>query len=83
MDGWEVRKARMSFGAADLLARNHYSGERMFIQVKGNKGSPWHSFGPAAREFLREEALLAGASAWLAHWPPRGELKWYESKEWP
>lgn len=82
-EGWEVRKARMSFGAADLLARNHYSGERRLIQVKGNKGSPYANFGPADRAALLEDAGFAGASAWLAHWPPHGELKWYESKVWP
>lgn len=82
-DGWDVRKARMSFGSADLLARHIYSGERRMIQVKGNKGSPYANFGPADRKALLEDAGFAGASAWLAHWPPRGELKWYESKVWP
>jgi len=82
-EGWEVRKARMSFGNADLLAFNHYTKERRLIQVKGTKAGPYADFGPASRQALLDDAIIAGASAWLAHWPAHGELKWYESKEWP
>jgi hypothetical protein len=26
---------------------------------------------------------MAGADAVLAHWPPRGKLRFYEPSEWP
>lgn len=80
-EGWVVRKARMSFGNADLLA--YREGVRWLVQVKANKGSPWMNFRKEERAGLLEDAEIAGGKAFLAHWPPHGELKWYESKEWP
>jgi Holliday junction resolvase len=82
-EGWEVQKARMSFGSADLLAENHYDGRRMLIQVKATKGNPYNSFGPAERARLLKDAQIAGGEAWLCHWPPHGKENWIHSKDWP
>lgn len=89
-DGWQVRKARMSFGNADLLAYRVTNvwdeapiKERMLIQVKANKGNPWMNFRKEERAGLLEDAMIAGAEAYLVHWPPHGEENWIHSNDWP
>lgn len=82
-DGWSVRKARMSFGAADLLAYNPVTKERMLVQVKANTGSPYKNFIPADRQLLIEDARIAGARAFLVHWPPHGDCEWIPEEDWP
>lgn len=81
--GWVVKKARMSFGNADLLCYHSYTKERMLVQVKANKGSPWMNFRKDERAGLLEDAEIAGAEAYLVHWPPHGEENWIHSKDWP
>lgn len=80
---WLVTRAPASLGEADLVALKR--GERpMLVQVKANvSGGPWANFRPRERLALREAASRAGAVAMLAHWPPHGELAWYDEAEWP
>lgn len=80
--GCIVRKARMSFGNADLLVK-WPNGRRELLQVKANKGSPWMNFRKEERAGLLEDADIAGAEAYLVHWPPHGEERWIHSKDWP
>jgi len=46
-DGWAVTRGAGSHGCADLWAAK--AGALWLIQVKGNAGSPWKSFGPKER----------------------------------
>src|SRR6266496_4430153 len=84
-DGYTVRKARMSFGSADLLCEKRENGklERILIQVKANKGSPYKNFGKADRDALSEDARIAGAKAWLVHWPAHYDMVIYAEEDWP
>ena len=81
-DGWIVIRAGASLGPADLIAmkRDYLP---MMIQVKATKAGVWTGFPPGDRAALRRVALIAGAQGVLAHWPPRGELTWYNDDEWP
>lgn len=80
--GWLVVRAAGSLGCADLLALR--AGERpRLVEVKSTAGGPFEHFGPAARARLAAAAEQAGADALLAHWPPRGELRWISEQEWP
>jgi hypothetical protein len=55
----------------------------MFVEVKSTAGGPWERFGRQDRADLLAVAELAGADALLAWWPPRGQLRWFPSSEWP
>jgi hypothetical protein len=58
--------------------------EARLIEVKttATRG-PWNDFGPAARAALSNAARLAGATAWLYHWPTGGQLRVIPEAEWP
>jgi hypothetical protein len=79
-DFW-VCRATGSLGDADLVALK--PGDRRLVEVKGSKTGPYQDFGPADRAALLFAAELADCSAWLAWWPPRGELRGIGSSEWP
>ena len=85
-EGWIVGSMRHSEGGGDLMAArvrawNH--GEVRLIEVKSTAAGPWEHFGPRDRQLLRDYAKVAGASAWLAWWPPRKTIQWIPSEEWP
>lgn len=79
--GWVVYKAGGSLGNADLVAlrADVYP---LLIQVKGTAAGPFSGFPPHERYLLEKEARKAGAVPLLAHWPPRGSLKWYVGPSW-
>lgn len=79
-DYW-VCRATGSLGDADLVALK--KGDRRLVEVKGSKHGPYHDFPPADRADISFAAELAGCDAWLAWWPPRGELRWIPEREWP
>lgn len=79
---WVVVRAAGSLGAADLVALKAGENPRL-VEVKSTAGGPYERFGPAARADLSLRALWAGAEAWLAWWPPRGELHWIPAAQWP
>lgn len=81
-DGWWVCRAAGSLGDADLVALRAGDQARL-IEVKSTAAGPWHSFGPGARRDLLAAARRAGAQAWLAYWPPRGQLQWLPALGWP
>jgi Holliday junction resolvase len=81
-DDWWVARAAGSLGDADLVALKAGRIPRL-IEVKSTAGGPYERFGPVERERLRYAAELAGATAELAWWPPRGKLRWIPSSEWP
>lgn len=81
-EGWWVSRAAGSLGDADLVALRADKNARL-IEVKSTKRGPYHGFGPSDRFGLKTAAEIAGAEAWLAWWPPRGELKWIPEVEWP
>jgi Holliday junction resolvase len=71
-----------SFGAADLVALK--AGELPWmIEVKSTAGGPYEQFRKDDRAALSAVADMAGARAVLAWWPPRGELRFIHSHEWP
>lgn len=78
--GWFVGRLHLSI--ADLVALKDGEPSRL-VEVKANQGSPYKNFEPADRLALRVAAELAGAEAWLAHWPARSELRWIPASEWP
>lgn len=79
---WLVVRAAGSLGDVDLVClRDGYT--PVLVEVKSTAGGPYERFGPAAREELRLAARIAGAEATLAWWPPRGELRFIPSREWP
>jgi Holliday junction resolvase len=79
---WFVCRAAGSLGDVDLVAlRDGYT--PLLIEVKSTAGGPYEHFGPADRACLLKAAELAGANATLAWWPPRGQLRWIPSDEWP
>lgn len=78
---WLVTRAAGSLGV-DLVALRAGNRPRL-IEVKSSRQGPYEHFGPAARERLRIAARMAGAEAWLAWWPPRGQLRWIGEGEWP
>jgi Holliday junction resolvase len=79
---WWVCRAAGSMGDADLVVMKDGHRPKM-VEVKGNKGSPFANFRPKDRAEILFAARLAGADAVLAHWPPRGKLRFYEPSEWP
>jgi Holliday junction resolvase len=79
---WWVCRAAGSLGDADLIALK--VGRRpLMVEVKANAGNPYMHFRPKDRADLLFAADIAGADAVLAHWPPRGKLRFYEPSEWP
>jgi Holliday junction resolvase len=79
---WLAFRAPASLGVADVVALRDGSRPRL-VEVKSTVAGPYHGFLPADRERLRLAAELGGADAFLAWWPPHGELRWIHSNEWP
>jgi Holliday junction resolvase len=79
---WLAFRAPASLGCADVVALREGSRPRL-VEVKSTAGGPYERFGPAARARLSFAARLAGADAYLAWWPPRGQLHWISEEEWP
>lgn len=79
---WIVVRAAGSLGDFDLLAVKAGETTRL-IEVKSTARGPYHGFGPADRATLKQLAEWAGGGAWLCWWPPRGQLRWIHSSEWP
>ncbi len=79
---WIVVRAAGSLGCIDLVALKTGETPRL-IEVKSTAGGPYERFGPADRAELSVNAEWAGATAWLAWWPPRGVLRWIPETEWP
>jgi len=79
---WVVVRAAGSFGAGDLVAGRHDQPTRL-VEVKSTAGGPYERFGPDQRNMLIDIAGQAGWHAWLAWWPPRGQLVWIPSDHWP
>lgn len=93
-EGWIVLRAPGSLGTFDLVAmrgrpeeidltRSRVIPELRLIEVKSTAGGPYERFGPEDRAELLAVAERAGAEAELAYWPPRGQLRWIASAEWP
>lgn len=96
-DGWIVGSMRQAAGGGDLIASrlrgDSYLGagdgpplpcaEVRLVEVKSTAGGPYERFGPRDRLAMKVAAGIAGATAWLAWWPPRGDLRWIPSEEWP
>lgn len=93
-DGWVAFRAPASLGVADVVALRAWGApaaawipgrtESRLIEVKSTSTrGPWNDFGPASRRALSDAARQAGATAWLAHWPMRGQLTWIPEAEWP
>lgn len=80
-EGFTVTKARLSLGACDLVAVK--DDEKLLVQVKANKGSPWMNFRKEERVELLHDAELSGGIPVLAHWPPHGKLEYYWEEDWP
>jgi hypothetical protein len=79
--GWIVVRAAGSLGCCDLMALK--DGETPLMVGVKSSAKPFEHFGPRRRVELSQLAELAGATAWLAHWPSRGELRWLAAREWP
>jgi Holliday junction resolvase len=81
-EDWLAFRTPASLGCADVVALRAGSRPRL-VEVKSTAGGPYERFGPAYRERLRRAGELAGADCLLAWWPPRGQLRWIPSGEWP
>lgn len=81
-EDWIAFRAPASLGVADVVALKDGHRPRL-IESKSTAAGPYSHFLPADREKLIGAAILAGAEAWLAWWPPRGELHWIAASEWP
>lgn len=79
---WLAFRAPASLGVADVVALKADQRPRL-AEVKSTAQGPYEHFGPADRAKLAGAAALAGAEAWLAWWPPRGQLRWIPQAEWP
>jgi Holliday junction resolvase len=79
---WVAFRAPASLGVADVVALRDGSRPRL-VEVKSTAQGPYEHFGPADRAKLAGAATLAGAEAWLAWWPARGQLRWIAESEWP
>lgn len=78
---WVVVRAAGSLGPIDLVALKVGRVARC-IEVKSTL-SPYAHFSPAERAEMMLVASMAGATAELAWWPARGQLRWIGSDEWP
>lgn len=86
-------RAPASLGFADVIAMRKGTisessllgplADVHFVECKSTAGGPYEHFRPEARKRLRNAAIRAGAEAWLAWWPSRGELKFIHSDDWP
>ena len=81
-EGWWALRAPASLGDVDVVALKNGHVPR-FFEVKSTKAGPFHSFGPQDRADLLTAAGHAGAEAFLAFWPPRGELQLIPPESWP
>lgn len=94
-DGLEPEDKRFSHGIVDVVAvqqqresplpehKRYFRTAVRLIQVKSTR-HPYEHFGPADRAALLAEAVLAGASAELWHWPKHArEPRIIASAEWP
>jgi Holliday junction resolvase len=79
---WLAFRAPASLGVADVIALRDGSRPRL-IEVKSTAQGPYEHFGPRDRAELSHAATLAGADAFLAWWPARGQLRWIPECEWP
>jgi len=90
-EGWVAFRAPASLGVADVVAirQFHFTSHRWaskvrLIEVKTTSTrGPYNDFGPDKRAALKAAAEQAGASAYLYHWPLRGELRVIPASEWP
>jgi Holliday junction resolvase len=85
-EDWWTCRAAGSLGDADVVAsrpRKTHGADVRLIEVKGNAGSPFMNFRPSDRVRLADAAAIAGGIPVLAHWPPRGKLRFYFQDEWP
>lgn len=82
--GWWCVRAAGSLGDADIVALREGHTPRM-LELKANlSGGPFKNFGPRDRGELLEAARVAGAEAWLVHWPARKEPRWLRGPDdWP
>jgi hypothetical protein len=69
-------------GGDELVMMQRSEARLIEVKTTATRG-PWNDFGPAARRALSEAALLAGATAWLYHWPTGGQLRVIPEAEWP
>lgn len=81
-DDWWTTRAAGSLGDADIVALKAGRTPRL-IEVKSSAQGPYEHFGPKDRADLLFAAQVAGAVAELAWWPPRGQLRFIPSEEWP
>lgn len=93
--GYDVRKARVSLGPADLVATKTTHAkddvipdhrefkEKLVIQVKANKGNAFMNFRKDERAELLKEAEMCGGLAVLCHWAPHKEIRWLFPEVWP
>lgn len=81
-EGWIVFRAPASLGVCDLIALKAGETPRM-VEVKANDGSPFMNFRWKDRADLLEAAGVAGAEAWLVHWPARRDPTWIAASAWP
>lgn len=82
-EGWLAFRAPASLGVADVIALKRGERSRL-IEVKStSNGGPFNHFGPADRNRLSAAAALAGADAFLVHWPPNKPCVWIPESEWP
>jgi len=96
--GWIAFRTPASLGVCDVVAlkgklTNHGTtlahpepqlyALAHFIEVKSTSGGPYEHFRKEQREALKKAAAKAGAQALLAHWPPRGKLRFIASSDWP
>jgi Holliday junction resolvase len=79
---WVVIRAAGSLGPIDLVALKVGRTPRC-IEVKSTARGPYEHFSPAERAEMMLVASMAGAVAELAWWPPRGQLRFITSDEWP
>lgn len=79
---WVVVHTRPGTNFCDIVALKN--GHRpLFVEVKSTAGGPYERFDPERRRHLQKIAEWAGADAVLAWWPPRGQLRYIHSSEWP
>lgn len=74
-------RARVANGPHDLFGWGGANVE--LVEVKSTAGGPYERFGPEARAKLSLAARMAGATAWLVWWPPRGQMRRIPEAEWP
>lgn len=81
-EDWFALRAPASLGCADVVALK--DGHRpLMVEMKSTTRSPFSGFPPADRAELLFMAALAGAEAWLVHWPKRSEPLWISPEHWP